>query len=525
MIPNIPLALTWETLSRGRWYLPAGALLANAASMLILTLLHHGGGIDRDDQALIIMHIVLTQFNAFVFGTAVFLAQGRPERLFAWPVPNARLVAWHLLPAMALVFVEMVASTALLNLAFDVAWPIWGPALFGAVLLASVDVVLWLTQRNAWLIAGLTLASGLLGFWFKSRHGPMFGQPTHYWHYLTPGEVATLLLATVVIYFVGVGAIARSRRGDSPWSLGILAWIERLLAAPAVGQALRGPAAAQFSFEWRRKGWLMPAIVVLAMLVGLTVWFISVRDPRELLGGLLGIGMLLLWMGIPGGLIIGKTGHDERHFAMGQFVATRPMTSGDIARVLLKTAIGSALVAWCIWATAAGLLYGLLTAIGVSPHPALDGLGWWYLPVTLLGMWIVTSAFATICLTGRLMRFVMLACFLAAGAIGLAIYAQWMLSYQAQAKLWQSLLGCFAIACVLGTAWAMLSAWRRGLIGATTVQVSAAAWTVMGAGILAAQAMHPHHAWPAYLFLAGLAALVVAPFAAMPLAVSWNRVR
>ena len=44
------------------------------------------------------MHVVLMQITLFVFGAALFAAQGKPSRLYAFPIPTRRSSPAHLLP-------------------------------------------------------------------------------------------------------------------------------------------------------------------------------------------------------------------------------------------------------------------------------------------------------------------------------------------------------------------------------------------------------------------------------------------
>jgi hypothetical protein len=121
---SIPLAITWEMLRRGRWTLIAAALGANALPVILFAALSYDGAIDPAERSQIDMHVVMIQINWFMFGTAVIGALGPLSRLYVYPVPTASLVAWHMLLAMAALSAESVISTALLNWAFDLRWPL-----------------------------------------------------------------------------------------------------------------------------------------------------------------------------------------------------------------------------------------------------------------------------------------------------------------------------------------------------------------------------------------------------------------
>src|SRR5260370_33210228 len=103
---------------------------------------------------------------------------------------------------------------------------------------------------------------------------------------------------------------------------------------------------------------------------------------------------------------------------MGNFLATRPMTSTEMARTMLKTAGISVLAAWVLWAAAFLVIYGILLATHVVPRPELPKeLGWWYFPATLAGAWLAVAVLATIGQTGRPTLFMILFC----GAMALFI--------------------------------------------------------------------------------------------------------
>ena len=181
-------------------------------------------------------------------------AQRPMSRLYAYPASTATLVAWRLLPAMAAIAVESVAWTAAVNAMFHLNWPLWGPAMFAAAGLAAVEAAMWLTEKSGWIIFALTVVGIVLGVWFKSRHGMVSELPTHLWSAVTPAEVFAMLATVAISYWVAVKAVARNRRGEPPFSLGIMDWLIRLFdVASAVGAPFRGPAHAQFWVEWRHR--------------------------------------------------------------------------------------------------------------------------------------------------------------------------------------------------------------------------------------------------------------------------------
>ena len=525
---SIPVAMTWEMLSRGRWSLIGMALAANAVPALVLSALHLKGALEPGDQSQVTMQMLIVQINMFVFAAGVFVAQGGPARLFAIPVASPTLVTWRMFPAMAIVSLETLVSTAALNAIFDLAWPLWGPALFVAAAVAAVQATFLFCDKSTWLIWAYGLVTMVLALWYRSRYGATFSSmgPTQMWSEVTPFEVLTLLAFVAISWYLGVVGVARSRRGDALASLGILAWLERVFDPTLkTGQMFRTPVEAQSWLEWQRKGGAMPAGVVFCLILGVSGWLIFNRDPQDLLLGFVAGGGLLSVLGLVIGLMMGNVGANDAIFEMGHFRATRPMTSTEMARTILKTAGKSVCVAWSIWAAAFLALYLTLRATNSFPQQTLPKeLIWWYFPATLLGPWIVVTALTSVGLIGRSQLFVQLLFALLTPFFGLAFLSSF-LSRQANSQLIQGLAAGFGVVFVLGTAWAFVAAHRRLLIGSTTVYLGSSVWVMLSALVVLARVLDFVGSTAVFVFVIGLAALAVAPLATAPLAVMWNRNR
>jgi hypothetical protein len=518
--------MTWEMLRHGRWSLLGALFGAILFPLLLLTALEHDGAIDPQEPALIIVHVVMTQISMFIFAAGIFTAQGHPSRLFAFPVPTTTLVTWHLLPAMAATACGSLLATSLFNALFNLGWPLWGPALFGAVALAAIYAVLWLTEKTAWLFWGLTVGGGGLGLWYKSRYGATFSQPTRLWVEVTPAEILTLLGIAVLAWFVAVAGVSRTRRGDTIPPLGIVAWIIRTFdRAPDLGLPFRSPAQAQFWFEWTKKGWALPASVIFGTVVGLCGWLLFNRKPEDLYHAFVAGGAILSAAAFVAGLIMGNSGPNDADYAMGGFLATRPMTDTDMSRTILKTAGQSVIVAWAIWAFSFLTLYVILRLCGVTIPTLPIEMGWWYFPATLLGPWMIVGLGAAVGLANRPVLVAKLVCGLFALFIGLPLFARFFLSPSARTLLWYATIGVCAAVLILTTAWCFVAARRRELIGSPTVYVAAALWSVLVTPVVTEWILRTDRPPDLYLFAVTALALAVAPPAAVPLALSFNRHR
>lgn len=523
---SVPVAMTWEILSGGRWSLLTFALGANVMPLFLLSALRFDGGVDPMDPSMLTMHLVLVQMNMFIFGMAMMDTPGQPARLFALPISTSAIVGWQMLLGMVLMALETLASTACLNAMFGLGWPLWGPALFAAAGVSGIQAALWTTDKSAWSPFAIVAVGIGFGLWLKSRFGPTFSMPTHLWIELTPVEVLMLLLVVGLSYFVAVVGVARRRCGELLPSLGIIAWIGRVFDPPAYnGSRFATPAEAQFWFEWRNKGWALPAIVVFGMTSGLIIWATSIRDRTQLFEALVGGGAMLSAIGFTG-FLLGNFGNSDSAFEMGHFLATRPLNTTEMSRVFLKVLAKSVLLAWGIWAIPFVLFSAYLFANGEFPDvELLRNLGWWYFPVTLLGCWIVVSAFASVAMTGRTLFLVQIIFGVFAFSLGETMFSKYALPREARLPFERGVWLAIGVALALGTAWAFVAARRRGLIGSPTVAGALSVWGVLSGLISLDWVRHPARPLPLGVLAVCAAALVVAPLATAPLALAWNRNR
>jgi hypothetical protein len=523
---SIPQAMIWELWRRGKWHILAGVLGANVLPVLLFTVLRHDGAVDQRDASQLVMQMILLQMNVFIFAAAMFSAQGSLSSLYALPVTTTTLVTWRLLPMSLAVGLESAASSAALNAVFGLDWPIWGPALFGAASVAAVAAALWFTENSGWLFPGFVLVSGSLGLWHKARYGDVLSKPTYMWQGVTFPEVLTMLAVAVFAYCVAGVGVARLRRGERLPSLGIIAWLDRLLdPVPYAGLPFQSAAQAQSWFEWRKKGLAMPAMVVFGLTFAITLWLIVNRDVHELLHGLLVGGGMLSVAALIGGMIIGNCGPDDANYEMGTFLASRPMITIDMARIILSAAAKSVVLAWLLWAAAFLAVYLILLATQGQPPTLPREINGWYFPAVLIGAWAVTGVLTTAGLAGRSRLFLIVFCGLVASYIGLSLFAKLALAREAREQFLQGTLAVSAMLAILMTVWAFAAARRRKLIGWPTVFAAGSLWAALAALLLIADIWHVWQRPALFIALSGICALAFAPLAAAPLALVWNRNR
>lgn len=526
---SIPIAMTWELLRRGRWYLLLGLVGANLLPLILLTALRIDNAIYPNEPQFITIQVVLVQIHIFTFGAALLAFHEITPRQYTMPVTSSTLVTWRLLPAMVLMSLEQIVSTILLNKLFGLNWPFWGPALLAPVTLAIVLSGLWYAQQSPSQPIYVIISGTLIGLWYKSRCGPVFSLPTHMWSTVTAGEILTLCGAGLAAYFVSVAGINRGRRGESPEPMLLLHLLTLDVTAampPATPRrAFHSAKDAQFWFEWNKKGLVLPMVVVLALSVAVAMWLVFSRDPYALLEGLIAGGMLLSGGGMLGGLVIGNSGSTDADLDMGQFLATRPMTSRDLAMTLLKVAFRSVVISWSLWAAAFGVVTAIIMMTGGNVvTPVLGKVWWWYFPATLAACWVVVTSSACMALTGRGTLWAKLF-----GAVLPVCLIVMLLTQLLDRELQDWLFSIFL--CVSGAsaagfaAWTMMAARSRMLIDSRVVVSAGLVWAVLASTVIFESLRHSGNHVPLTVFIAGLAAWVVAPLSATPLAICANRHR
>jgi hypothetical protein len=256
------------------------------------------------------------------------------------------------------------------------------------------------------------------------------------------------------------------------------------------------------------------------------IWLLASRDPKALYEGFIAGGALMSLAGFMGGFVVGSVGRNDSDLQIAQFLATRPMTSTDMARIILKTMAKSVLLGWFLWAATFLALFVLLWALQVGFPLALPApLGWWYFPATLLGAWTAAGILAAAVLTGR-MGVVGSLFFGTAGlSLGLLLFARWALSPRAQEQFFQGILVACGVLLLVVTCWAFAAARRRELVGSPTLYAAFSVWVALSAVTVFGGVVRPAPELPVYALAVGLFALAVAPLATTPLALAWNRHR
>jgi hypothetical protein len=381
----------------------------------------------------------------------------------------------------------------------------------------------------------------------------------------TLAELLHVSTATVQVSFLL--AMGSSAYGVACWSVGrqrhggdaAIAWprLRLFTARTTVGKRFNSARAAQFWFEWRRNGVVLPVIVGVILLLVVAPFFLIVPFTGRAagtavlmpLGGILALPFALAFFI---GLGFGKTNFWGAGLGKGLgvplFLAVRPMTASDWISVKMKTAAWSAVTTWLIVATVVPLW--LLTCCDFGPIPASVVVLWQVTPVSTLVPAILIPA-ALLLLLAMLATWRLLVANLYLGvfgsthlsvavgcsyflAVGLPMaLAGWYGEHQDEVKHWSVLLewlpwllGILVAAKLSLALHCVLRAIRRGLISATEAWAYFLLW-IYGTGILLLVVwLMPIDAMPQrILAVLALLALPLFRISVLPLAVARGRVQ
>lgn len=530
---SIPLAMTRELLLRGRWQFLLALLGANLFPFLLVAVLRLAGTVEAAEPSVVIMQMIIVQLLALILAMGPLSGYEFTRQNYALPVTTTTLVAWRLLPSMAVVFVESVFSLSMLNLVFGLQWPVWGPSLFAAVGVAAIMATLWWSANSIYLPLNIGLTATGIGLWYKSRHGLLFSPPEHMWFDVTTTDLLTLALFALTSLAIAVKGVSRRRCGDFLGSADAMAALERAIENwfSLSGRAIpfRSAIQAQVWRDWTQKGRLLPAVTLFGLLAGFGGWMLFSRQPADLIKAFIAGGWILAGLGAVGGMIIGNCGSSDANTDMGNFLATRPISNRDLSTTVLLVTFRSTLYSWLIWALMFLLSIGSVFAFGDrNDLAACSQLNWWYLPATLLGFWTVVSVFTSIYLSGHIGIWMRGAAILF-GLLLAQPYISTTLDQQTRDQFRNLVMTLTGLA-VSGTVLAlMLIAWRKSAIDVAGLVVTGCVWFALS--LLAVRecwqpsALTSMNQGAISCLMIGVAGLCVLPFSAAPLAVAWNRHR
>jgi hypothetical protein len=476
---------------------------------------------------------------------------GFPARMFTLPVPTRQLVAWPMfLAAVAMAGWWFACVGGILwPLGFrpDLLWPAAGVA----ASLAWLQALAWSPFGASWVrtalvivvLSALFLGPGLL---FASQ------VPTGI---LTGG----LLVILVAAYPVALAGVERARRGDTPqWRLPRLD--DLLLRLKSHRRPFAGAAQAQAWIEWRRHGLVLLIVEGLLLLLYLPILG-QVEHGVELLAGsglvpwfgaaveqLGSTGVVLIWvmlfpclMVLTFGAELGRLNPNSLSPEMPAFLATRPVSSGDLALSKFRLTVHCTLTSWALlvlvlagWVVAGGRWprlggntpfvqhFGVAGALGRECLVVLALVVMTWLQL-LRSLWLGMAGRGSVKWAVVIVSLVLLT--------AAAVLAQWLARRpQAWSALWEVLpwvLGTAVILKFLTAAGLFRAVRRHGLWSNRTCGTILLVWLAVAAGLagigrflVPADVLAMH-----WLVVVAVLLVPLSRVFAAPLAVHWNRHR
>jgi hypothetical protein len=296
-----------------------------------------------------------------------------PRRLFTLPVSSLRLVALPVLTGIASVELLYLLWLGPLSRGGSLSTP------FVAVLLGASMVffqaVFWMLERLGPLrlmIAGtvtvVVYGVGLLPSWPPSPPPPWRSEAA-VGTVVTALAVVVFLLAWRHIIRLRCGGIGRSTYRLTPLIASTAA------ALPRHRTPFASPAAAQFWFEWRCSGLVLPVLVggVLVAIVLPLSWFWR-GDASGSLRLLLGTLATPIMLAIPVGMAFARPTFWSEDLSLPAFIAIRPLTDEQIVAMKMKVAAASVAISWLLIVCFVGLWLSLWANVDAVSQLAIQ---WW----------------------------------------------------------------------------------------------------------------------------------------------------
>ena len=544
---SMPLAILWETFAHGRWYLPGMFLLGNGLPLLVYGFLF-GLGVNTADPAFVVLQFSFLPLIVVQFAMGTAMAQGQMSRLYTLPISSHAIVAWSTLLGATLVALQTGTSAWLYNFLFHAEWPIVGSMLFAASTWCAILLLQFIPSQPT--LSGLGIASFPLMailLWVTSRYGSWISPPTHYWRELTTWDGLFLAVASLSFYVMTIAGVQFARSGQALPRFGFSKWLIQKWESMSFGTSsrsrFRSAVDAQVWYEFKLKGWGLPFVTALQMVIALAVIAYGAIVAPDRLSGAANLiftlgsvqSIFALFLGAlfaiennvnPGekrekGLVdIAETANFE---SMGSFLSVRPLDNCLFSTIMLWV-VAKSVAASCIqWLAIMGIMLWVLWYTNHMPpsivHASMDA---WLVPLNLIGPWICMANAASIAFVAhRFAKVLLSGIALAIGYFVLTTSLQLPRNVVYQLHLMS--IAIVSILAVLLTLWVFYCSRRAGLLSTKTQSMLA---SVVGVMLLVLLILKPQDTpWIAYPIALAIAALVVLPFAAMPLAISASRHR
>ena len=529
---SISLALTWEF-----WRQVGAGLLMTIAILTGLTLLLFAGlHLDRPYMRDSGMHTGVQMF-CFVFvvvGLSAVICHptGPSAYRFTLPVSTRTSILVPMVNGAAATVVGYLSIALILNWRFDAQWDLVKPAIIAVSMITVCQAVAWLlwgssTLRGA-IVAGVSTVLGIGVFYLNGIQTT--GQFNREWHTLRPLDIACAIIVPTAAYFFSFSVITLSRRGQVISMTAFGQWLfAKFDVKFNVSTHQATPIAAELWAEWTQRGRVMPVGGVLITMI-LCGFYLTGRFEWESAIQGLAVGTWLQFISAPLiGLFIGQVG--ER-FDFNEHLATRPLTDRQIADIKLWSTFRSCYWTWGVWVMGAAVVVACMAVVGQGPQQWSDFLpsdSHPFMPLAIVAViplisWTLTSLGVSVAI---LRPWLVKTLFCSVAILPFLPYALFLIVPESAVDdilSWSWITGTIG-----GTIVLYVTALRLRLISAKRVAVVSVAYVslVGAAGFLASVLLPQPPAdeplAPAIGFLLSTSILPLVAFAAVPLAVWWNR--
>lgn len=544
-------AMLWEIWGRRKWNF-AFHTAALLVSLLCVRWLQHGPSeITRGVLPLVLIgcffgaYLDLLTCFGYIETDARKVQSGFPGRLLLKPVSTLRLVLTPMLCGGAAVVIVLLLWNHLILQPLCPAGaldPLW----LGGVVLSFF----WWMQALAWsllLIPGRSLIVVVMAvIHLAAGLTPLL--PMEYLFGWQWPMLAILLGSAVLTAWMGLG-LMRQGRWEGPAQISRFWSRWRPARARGARQKFGSALGAQFWFEWRRQGWLLPGNVGATAFIVLGVIMIAQKQLTEAGEGdefrKIAVSLMLIFPIV----FSGAMGTNLARFdslpsdnALPIYIAVRPMTNGGFVVAKLAMALASSVLAWLVMLVTAGFWLAVLdpgALISKGPKASFYGFvalvvgGVPALLLLILFTWKNLMGGIAAGLTGRRWVSLLFTFWKLISVIGLVALVTAVKLNEHFSESLLHWLPVFLIAGLVGklalATTAFVLGLRRNAITAGGIGWMAGGWLACGLFVagymgLVCHLLHKSDLW-INIALAGFMVLPLADLAMAPLALAWNRHR
>lgn len=271
---------------------------------------------------------------------------GFPYRLFVLPVPTLKLVALPMFLGVASVELVYVAWIKLVWPHERIVMPEWFAVVLGAY------VVFY--QTTLWTLAGLRITR-LVALSFGGASSiavaclPMFASQTSSPWFSEKRLIPIITGLAFVAFLMAWASVAGQRRGGGRRLSGIEAFRNQVAdLLPRRTKGFSSPAAAQFWFEWRRTGVLLPVSAFILLVIIGPISAAYRTEPQFTVDTLVKILCMPLVLAFAVGKGFIKPDFWSANLSLPTFLAVKPLPAGQFVITKMKVAAWSVAITWLL---------------------------------------------------------------------------------------------------------------------------------------------------------------------------------